>query len=214
MYFSINAYKTENILDMRETYRLKQNGEWVSQEDYRVFNLENDKLFSSHINATHFIDFIKNAIIDGETVPINDEMGNFFKRKYHFEVIAHRVYKPKNPIFSKAQILTALISGDDNFNNSLVIDSQGNPKLINLMESTPVSETEYPVRYKTFVAYDENVGVSFNDFHRLDEIYLTLLEGWETHISTGRSIYVDYRNENLSENELVDRINNLISELE
>lgn len=208
MFFTINAYKLLPGFD--ETYRLSKNETWEPQKNLTSYDSEKDMHFTSFTSANDWLQSNNPIIVNGETVDLNEKVSILFGGRYEFEIIAHRITKPSNPIFTREEISNVLRSGNDNHSNSLVIDYQGNPKLVPLIDRTPLSLKEYPVRFETFQAGNGYVG-PHEDLTHLDTTYLALLEAWELHIITGRSIYRDYVSGELSEDELKTNIMEIVN---
>ncbi|WP_108073520.1 hypothetical protein [Heyndrickxia sporothermodurans] len=211
MYFSINAYKY--LLGFDNTYRLCKDGIWITLEKFTSFDDTRDMLFKSYEDAKFWLDSTGRVIINGvETSTIPKVEGKLFDDGYSFEIVAHRTTKPKNPVITRQQLKNVLINGDDNVSNSLVIDYEGMPKLIQLVNRTPSAIEEYPVRFETFAAGNGYVG-SISDLNHLETTYQALLEAWAMHITTGRSFYRDCVSGENTEEELIDEIESEISNL-
>lgn len=118
----------------------------------------------------------------------------------YFEVIFKRVAPPNN-LFTKSQIRNVLLHGNDRQNNTLVIDSLGNPKLINSDDPTVIY---YPVRLESFQAYNNYVG-RFSNLLHLNDSYLTCLRLWADHLENDKFEYLDYY-PNVDEKQEISRI--------
>ncbi|MGE7950851.1 hypothetical protein [Lysinibacillus xylanilyticus] len=210
MYFSINAYKY--LLGLEDTFRLTKEGEWRKQENFKLLDKDRDMFFESFQAANNWLRINRPLTINGKNVENDETVTDLFNDNYSFEIIAHRITKIKNPIFSREQLKEVLINGNDNYSNSLVIDYEGTPKLIPLISIAPLEVIEYPVRFETFNAGNGYVGVQSNLNH-LDQTYLALLEAWYMHMETGRSFYRDYVSGDLSEEELISNIKHEANQL-
>jgi hypothetical protein len=210
MFFSIN---TSTFLLGIDTYRLKKDGSWQSQDDFKEFD-DSDMLFGSYGSAEFWLKSHPTVSIDNKTVETKEPEAVFlldFKR-FSFEIILHRTHKPRNPIFTKEQVRDTLINGDDNFHNSLIIDFEGFPRLIPLYHETALALTEYAVRYETFDAGNGYVGPKSKLSH-LDRTYLALLETWHTHLVCGRELSTDSLQNNKTEEQFIAEINEELSKL-
>lgn len=210
MKFSINAFKT--LLGMGDTYRLQKNGKWVNRSDFTQLDIENDWIFSSFNDAQSWLDHTGKIFINGEEAnTVQEDVSQLFNDKYDFEIVYHRFTKPKNPIFTVEQIKDALINGDDNFDNSLVIDDTGSPRLIKLVDKAPVQLVGFPVRYETFSADTGYVGSHEISNEDIDNIYMALLHGWSIHLSSGRCVYYGTNTMEYSEDQLRKKINSSLN---
>lgn len=93
--------------------------------------------------------------------------------------------------FTKEELTQVLTEGNDGRNNSLIVDFQGNVKLVPFTND----KTTYAVRYETFGAGNGYVGPE-SKLNHLDGTYQALLEGWVDYLHYGQSkkigIYRDY----------------------
>ncbi len=205
MYFSINAYKA--LLGLDGTYRLCKNGDWRSNIDFKSFDEEHDMLFITYKDAELWLKRNPEVEIDGVMARVRDKEQTMTlgERKIDFEIIVHRVSKPTNLYATREQIKEVLKEGDDSYNNCLVIDYDGLPQLLKLINQMPYLVTSYPVRLETFNARNRYVGdhIKIDD---VDETYMALLETWNLHILTGRQFYRDYVSGDKKEEELIDEI--------
>ena len=98
--------------------------------------------------------------------------------------------------------------GDDNYDNSLVIDFDG---YLHLIPFRHAKEGSYAVRFETFLAGNGYVG-SEESIYDIEDTYLSLLEGWLSHLIGHDSIYRDYPSSSTKE-ELIKEIEDAINEL-
>ena len=91
---------------------------------------------------------------------------------------------------------------DDRVNNDIVIDEDGYIKII---DKDKEINYLYPVRYGELVAGNNSVG-KYSSLSNLDDIYIYLLECWLEYLQRGKSIYKDYIEFNLREEELITKI--------
>lgn len=210
MFFTINAYKF--LLDSEDIYRLCKDNTWKQQSNLFPFDPDTDMLFESFTSADRWLQSNNPIYVNGEIIDLNEEVSDLFDGKYNFEIIAHRISKPSNPIFTREQLRNVLISGNDSHSNSLVIDYDGNPKLVPLLNRSAINVTEYPVRVESFQAGNGYVGSQASLSH-LDGTYLALLEAWEMHINTGRSFYLDHVSGELTKEQLKTKIMDVVNNL-
>lgn len=213
MKLSINAYKY--VIGLDNTYRLRNDGSWVEQKDFLLFDSIEDMVFSTFNEAQTWLDHTGPVLINGEeanTIP--KEESNLSNPDYSFEIVAHRFSKPKNPIPTRDQLKAVLINGDDEYTNSLVIDSEGVIRLVPLINRAPFEIKNFPVRYESFQAGNGYVGFgASNDADHIENTYMALLEAWFLHVNTGRSFYRDYTSGDHTEQELINKINAEVSKL-
>jgi hypothetical protein len=210
MYFTINAYKMS--FGFGNDYRLKNDNNWRKIDSYTDFDPDIDLLFSRFQDAEYWLS--KNPVIEinGEMVDQREKVEELFSDKFDLSIIAHRVHKPNNPIFTKEQVRKVLLDGDDNYHNSLIIDLDGFPRLIRVIGRTPLTLTDFAVRFETFNAGNGYVGKN-SGLNHLDSTYLTLLEGWLSHLQSGQDVYTDCQLENKTKDEYLKEINQELSKL-
>lgn len=205
MYFSINAFKT--LLGLEGSYRLSKNGEWRSITNFKSYIKENDMLFTTYKDAEQWLNEGHDIVIDGVMINTRDkeEVVALGRPRISFEVIVHRVSKPKNLFVTREQLKDILNKGNDSYNNSLVIDYNGFPQLLKLVNQMPCSITSYPVRLETYGAGNSYVGEHI-ELKDVEEAFMALLEAWNMHILTGRKFYRDYVSGDKKEEELINGI--------
>lgn len=210
MVFTIES--TNTALGMKGSYRLKKNGQWKEQSDFNKYSDE-DMLFNNYSDTQIWLD--NNPIVKINGKDISSKKPEYYTigdhSIYSFETILHRIIKPKYT-FTKEKIKNILLSGDDSFHNSFIIDYYGVPKLIQIGNTSPMNIKNCAVRYETFHAGNKYVGKDSSLCH-LNDIYLALLEAWLLHLKCGRSIYKDYIEGGKSEEELLLEIDKEISKL-
>ncbi|WP_097025726.1 hypothetical protein [Clostridium peptidivorans] len=205
MFFTIEAYKelTQECMG----YRLKKDGNWYPQKCFDKCNTELDMIFEKHEEAKIWLK--NNEIIINKRnidTTLSDSINT--KEVYICEIMAHRLIKP-NHQFTKQELKEIILSGDDIYNNSLIIDFDGYPKLIKWINSEDIRCTQnYAVRYETFAAGRGDVGILSNLYY-INQIYVSLLEAWLEHLKTGRSIYTDYTENKLNSNEILNTVSKL-----
>ncbi|MBM7869172.1 hypothetical protein JOC70_000641 [Clostridium pascui] len=205
MFFTIEAYK--DLTQECMGYRLNKDGNWYPQKCFGKCNTELDMIFEKHEEARSWIK--EHEMIINKT-NIDATLSNSIDAKevYICEVMTHRLTKPEHQL-TKPELINMILHGDDRFNNSLIIDFNGYPRLIKCINSDDIRLTQnYAVRYETFNAGKGDVGSSSNIYY-IDQIYVSLLEAWLEHLKTGRSIYTDYTENKLSNDEIINTINKL-----
>ncbi|OLN21452.1 hypothetical protein BTO30_14945 [Domibacillus antri] len=100
----------------------------------------------------------------------------------------HRTGKPIKNFITEEDLEKVLIEGDDNYNNSLVIDFNGN---LHLKRFNDAKHGPYAVRFETFVAGNGYVG-SASSLSHTENTYLSLLDGWLSHLKGHDKVYRDY----------------------
>lgn len=205
MFFTIEAYKelTQECMG----YRLNKDGNWYPQKCFGKCNTELDMIFEKHEEAKGWIK--EHEIVINKT-NIDTTLSNFINTKevYICEVMAHRLTKPEHQ-FTKQELVDVILGGNDRYNNSLIIDFNGYPKLVRWINNDDIRYTQnYAVRYETFAADKGEVGASSNLYY-IDQIYVSLLEAWLEHLKTGRSIYTDYAENKLSSDEILNTVSKL-----
>ncbi|MBE6047759.1 MAG: serine/threonine protein kinase [Clostridium sp.] len=117
-----------------------------------------------------------------------------------FEVEVWKIGKPTH-MFTKEELRDILRNGDDHKNNYLVIDENG---YFRLLQSSREKST-FPVRFEGFNAFNNYVG-KYSSLNHLDNLYVMALEGWLQYLSRGTSVYMDYKRDKYSEQELISKI--------
>ncbi|MER2295404.1 MAG: protein kinase [Desemzia incerta] len=117
------------------------------------------------------------------------------------EVELKRNKKPTH-LFTKNEIKSVLLAGDDHQPNTLVINEFGVASLINPTEE---KGRFYPVRLETFAPYNNYVG-KYSSLNHLDDTYLNCLSAWLDHLKYGKFIYSDHH-ELIDEKETLLEIN-------
>lgn len=199
-----------------DKHRLKNNNEFKKIDDRSNDLYEDDMVFSDYLDArkcakeyaeTHktikYTNFL-GEISEGELSA--DSAGSGI---VSLEIVAHRTKKPTVKLFSFDDVKELLINGDDSRHNSLVIDEDGRLLLVDFKTA---KKTFYAVRHETFVAnngYVENENIS-DDFFK--SVYISMLDGWETHLHSHQSIYVDLH-VNADEKVLINNILELVEKI-
>ena len=184
MLFTIEAYN--GVWGLDASFRLRKDGKWTEQTDFKDVNKEEDMLFHTFGDARGWLTQNPQVEIEGKnySTDIQKEGKLWDKSNYHFEIIVHRMREPR--IFTKREVEKVLRAGNDNVDTSLIIDFEGVPHLV------PWDDLErgnYAVRYETFVAGSKHVGIN-SPLNHLNRTYSELIEGWRTHLQCGRSISI------------------------
>ncbi|KAA0965844.1 hypothetical protein FQ087_06140 [Sporosarcina sp. ANT_H38] len=198
MLFTID---TGNIL---EVYRMKKNSLFEKVDVHPKVILEDDKVFTEFNEAKEFAGKLEFAVINGEEVDFkSSQIGS-----YNAEVKPHRTEKPSKELFSIDEVRNILNTGDDSINNSLIIDFDGNLKLVPFKDAI---KGNYAVRHETFGAGNGYVGPDQSESH-IESTYLMMLDGWEAHLDTHDSHYMDYTDKTSAE-KLIKNIKELLQEV-
>lgn len=207
MFFTITG--SNGMIGLDKSYRLKKDGQWKQIRNFKEYN-EDDRGFKTYEEAYRWLK--ENTIVNIDDKKVNTEKPSSYtigdRNIFDFQIIVHRISKPRE-LFTKQDIKNILLNGDDNYNNSLIIDWDGTPKLI---VKRGGRFKNCAVIYETFCAGNNYVGKCSNLNH-LDRTYLALLEAWDIHLECGKSIYRDYVQGESNEEELRLKINEKISAL-
>ncbi|MDZ4993770.1 hypothetical protein GNF80_12450 [Clostridium perfringens] len=204
MVFTINAYK----IPLGSVYRLKNNYEWVPQENFLNINFQDDMIFNTHEEAEKWLINNNILLINGEKVNVGGYQINCFGiDNFNIEIVVHRKTKPN--IFTIDDIRRVLKEGDDRYNNSLIIDFEGNLKLIQSNPEDIIYHSNYAVSNEVYNSGNGFVGREFNDLY-IKYIYLNMLDNWFLHLESGRSIYVACYEDNIDEKNTIYKINKLL----
>ena len=208
MIFTIEAYKF--LLGMDDSYRLKVNGEFSVQRDFNICSKIEDLIFCTFKEAEDWLKYHPIVNVEGKNVstipPAEIEL--FDKENMDFEIIVHREEPPKH-LFTIEEINNVLLNGDDGKNNSLVIDLDGYPRLIQLENYESISSVEFAVIFETFCAGNQYVGSEIS-IQNNEHLYRACLEAWLLHLETGRSMCIDHTEGNRTIVQLIEDINKQI----
>lgn len=209
MFFTITAYNL--TLGIKPMYRLQKDNTWIKINDFKEIQ-NSDMQFTSHSDAVFWLKSNENLIIDN--ISANTSPYGHFSLSddnLSFEILVHRTSMPH--LFTLDELRSVLANGDDNFHNALIVDFEGYLKLINTTRNPDlIGYSEYAVRNESYDARNGYVGQTF-DTQYLTPLYLNLLNEWLSHLKCGRSMYLDYEESNLSEDDLLSKINTIYSEL-
>lgn len=118
------------------------------------------------------------------------EEKNYYVSQNYFNVIMCRNFNI-NPshIFTKDEIKKVIIEADDRHHNNLVIDENGEVKVINSNEENPFL---YPVRSSQWDAGNRYVGkyADLPDYY-IEGIHNTSVQAWLNYLKTGKNQYLN-----------------------
>jgi hypothetical protein len=180
MKFTIDAMKM-----ILTTHRLKKNGSFEKFEDDPKVLLDDDMVFNSYQEAKAWKLGKDEVVIDGEKVKVSPGAINITDT--YLRIRPHRTGKPKQMVFTKSDVEEVLRNGNDEIHNVLVVDWDGYVHLLPFHQG----KEGYAVRIESFQAGNGYVGPK-SRLNHLNNTYLTLLEGWLTHLKTHDSVYRDY----------------------
>lgn len=118
------------------------------------------------------------------------------------ELFSVEMKKCGNPthLFTKEEMREAMRNADDRRTNVLVIDEDGYVQMIQDIHKAAL----YPVRNEAWQAGNIYVG-KYSDLSDLDRVYIYSLQGWLFYLESGRSIFMDYCDDN-DERKLLEEI--------
>jgi hypothetical protein len=122
---------------------------------------------------------------------------------FYFEINLNRKQAPPH-IFTKDEIEVVLRKGNDHKNNTLVIDGNGYPQLVEDNEKYYFID-QFPVRHESYCRYNNYTG-KYSKLNHLEDEYISSLQGWLMHLQSGGRVYMDYVHRNTNEKELLDEI--------
>lgn len=161
--------------------RLTKDGQWRL-----LFNkdiLEEDVLLPDHYQLDKFREMNKD---------LQQRQGDYHLGQNRQQIVpfVYRISKPNLP--NQDDVVYAIGNGDDNQHNTLIVDLEGNIKLEEF--TGPDNFAPRAVRLESFVAGNGYVGrEAANDRSLINRSYEMLLDGWVTHLKTGRlDIFQDY----------------------
>lgn len=208
MLFTIDASQHLIIV-----YRLKNDGQWRQIEYGTHEYYEDDMIFETFEQANSWLEGHDTVVINNTRVETRPESVTLGGDHYHFAVIVHRITRPQH-LFTKREMMDAILNGDNSKTNCLVVDLNGYVRLVALTDRTPLSLRGYAVRFESFSPYTDYVGsnIDLADTTDYDEIYKALLEGWLSHLRTGEMRYMNtFPTE--SEDDLIDLINEEVNRI-
>ncbi|MGD6879292.1 hypothetical protein [Bacillus infantis] len=169
------------------THRLKKDGTFKQfSGNHEKDILEDDFVFDNYSEAKYWKENQDFIDVDGKNIPVNPVSSHLSDPSVGIR--PHRTRKPKQDFFTMDELRKVLLSGDDNYNNSLVVDFDGYLHLVPFKEAI---NRGYAVRYETFGAGNGYVG-SESSLNHIKGTYLTLLSAWAIHLHSHNKVYKDY----------------------
>lgn len=173
-------------------FRFKNSGEWKKIPFSEVNNTFEDDFLTTNVRE------LKNLVtddteitIDNETWIINPSHWSFNDRNVilHKEIYIKRDQFPIIPDIN--QLVDVIRNGNDRVNNSLILNLDGKFELFENFINN--KDQNVVVRNETYIANNKYVGKEpSNDLIFINNIYLTMLKGWYSHLITNKiNIYVD-----------------------
>lgn len=207
MFFTIDA--SNNLID---SYRLKRNEKW-KKLDVNNQRYDDDMIFKTFSDADLWLSQNSIVEINGVQIETNPRSVELFSdSNYDFSIITHRITAPKH-LFTKEELRKIILTGDNTKTNCLVVTLDGYLELTRPAENkTPLTLKGYAVRFETFGAYNNYVGPD-TDLSDLDDLYITLLDEWLTHLITGKMCYTDIFGSQYPEKELMVLIDTEIQKI-
>lgn len=202
MKFTIDVSK---LIDT--THRLKKDGifkKYEGEHDKEI--LDDDLTFNNYYEAKVWKNNTDYVDVEGETMPVNPT--SYGLADPYISIRPHRTGKPKQSYFTEEHLREVILNGNDSVNNSLVVDFDG---YLHLVPFKNAIDNLYAVRFETFVAGNGYVGNRTSHEH-LEGTYLSLLDGWSTHLIGHDTVYRDYPS-NKTKEELISEIEDAIKEL-
>ncbi len=173
-------------------------------KEFKCLNeVAEDALFiTSRQNCKEICELCENKIKSiFNLVNLDFDYGLFF----HNELIRNPQISP-NHLFNKNEIRKLLKNADDRHHNTLVIDENGFPQIIQ-------NDTEdvflFPVRNSKWVAGNNYVGRHAHlDENYINELYMYCLTAWLSYLETGKAQYISEFDINYDEKSLLKSIKN------
>lgn len=208
MFFTINAYKT--FLVINNGYRLKNDGSWVLQKDFKKIDMDNDKIFKTHKEAEQWLIEHKKVIINNEETEVKplsaSRLGNV---DFSFKIIVHRKSKPH--VFTKDELIHVLKKSTNLHEENLIIDFNGNLKIINKLDSNFIDFEAFAVKHENF-KNEKYSKIELTNAEHLEKVYINMLEGWMFHLESGVSVSVDFYR-TIDEESILNEVRRLCDEL-
>ncbi|MGE7880130.1 hypothetical protein [Peribacillus muralis] len=182
MKYTIDVYKM-----IFTSHRLKEDGtfkEFKGQHEKEIS--DDDYTFDDYYLAKQWKQNQTFIEVDGERVEVNPTSTGLTDPSVRIR--PHRTEKPKKSYITKGELQKVLLAGDDNYNNSLVIDFDG---FVHLVPLNQAMNEPYAVRFETFGAGNGYVGKN-SSLNHLDGTYLALLQSWAIHLVSHDKVYRDY----------------------
>jgi hypothetical protein len=190
-----------------DRYRLQKDDSW---KDIKYSPKEepssNDVVVAELYEAGFLIGKLPKTItIKGKKYPVNPNSFSLGDPTVYVQPTVYRITKPHQ--LTEAEVCSAIATGNDDINNTLTVDLEGRVRLRKFNPAIVTSNfSGIAVRNETFCAGNEYVGQeAARDKSHVTEQYETLLDGWITHLSTGKvNIFQDLSPSESEEKMLVD----------
>jgi hypothetical protein len=189
------------------SHRLKKDGlfkEFKGHHDKEL--MDDDFTFDDFFEAKWWMENHDYIDVEGKKIPVNPS--SYGLTDPTVSIRPHRTGKPKHAFISENELKTVLLKGDDNYDNSLVIDFDG---FLHLVHFNQAKGGPYAVRFETFLAGNGYVGTK-SSLNHIEDTYLSLLDAWETHLVNHDKEYRDYPTSKTKE-ELLEEIKEAINNL-
>jgi len=194
-------------------YRLTANNSWRKLSESIVY--EKDKKYPdlrtclSDLQLFMSRGYVK---VNGSKHEITDQTALSKLITPELYPLIHRDKNEKPKLFSKDSLRKVIGNGDDSRNNILTVDLEGYLVLYGTNYLKEIQEYNIPVsvRNEAFIAGNDYIGLNaVKDNSFINETYLALLDGWYTHLLTGKlDVFVDVTPSE-SEEELIRIIDEL-----
>lgn len=193
-------------------YRLTKNQSWRKIAIDERIDPEQDALFSNPKEAQKIHAKVMTLVLEGKEYLVNPSSASLTDNVIELQPIIHRTRKPRQ--FTKKEIQDTIAQGNDNQNNTLIIDLSGHVRLYKFSGKVTTSPT-IATRQETFCAGNDYVGPkAAQDNKHLTEVYLSALYGWLIHLKTGRpNIFIDFTPPNTTEENLLQEIKKIVAHL-
>jgi len=166
------------LQDDKKTWRLISKDFSLLKEDYLSSNID-EIIRLQEIN--------KEVEINGKKWRINPKSGRIGDPQNLFS----SVYIKRNSfplIPDKEQLISTIWNGNDDINNSLILNVNGSFELRNFYDLLEVDDPTIIYRYETFIAGNDYVGEeAAKDEHLINSIFTSALKHWLAHLSSGRT---------------------------
>ena len=202
-----NFYTIDASTRFYKEFRLTSISTWRELDGYPGISSDDHIVFDSKDT----LDYYKEGVVSmgGETYRANPKELNFSDQYVVFIYpVFHRFEVPRK--FSMQEMREVIASGDDSELNSLVLDLNGRFSFMNT--NLAMRNPNVAVRNEAFAPGNGYVGVGASeDRSFVGETYLGMLEGWLTHLKTGKlEVFVDcYEGE--SEQEMWAEVDSIFS---
>lgn len=173
-----------------ERYRLQKNGEWRNLNNYSLQDSDFQTSNPSEVtNLTPYGSKIKIGSSLYKVSPASGRAGEILRGNS----LIFRKDFPDIP--NKEQLRTIIATGNDEETNVLILNLNGKFELrqrplFDISKNDPT----VVLRYETFAAGNDYIGEdAAQDDNHINSLYCTCLEGWLSHLRTGKTqIYYNF----------------------